>query len=171
MQKYSWIFKVDVHYCWMKYNKVWAIVVLCFRSILNIFQIYLFFTMFRIFLITIISNNFSFFISYLELQPFMKRKKEYECEFCGYKAPNVFIFESHIRIHTGQKLLKCKSCDYNSTRNDHMIRHMRTHTNENSFEWELCDYCSARNVKWFILHMITHTGEKTRKCGLYMWLP
>ena len=126
MQKYSWIFKVDVHYCWMKYNKVWAIVVLCFRSILNIFQIYLFFIMFRIFLITIISNNFSFFYFIFRTTAiYEKKEKEYECEFCGYKAPNVFIFESHIRIHTGQKLLKCKSCDYNSTRNDHMIRHMR----------------------------------------------
>ena len=145
---------------------------LCFRSILNIFQICLFFIMFRIFLITIFSNNFSFFYFIFRTTAiYEKKEKEYECEFCGYKAPNVFIFESHIRIRSGQKLLKCKSCDYDSTRNDHMIRHMRTHTNENSFEWELCDYCSARNVKWFILHMRTHTGEKTRKCGLYMWLP
>ncbi|CAG9132963.1 unnamed protein product [Plutella xylostella] len=117
----------------------------------------------------------------------------YECEFCHKKYTSKHSYESHLKIHTGTKLIcqhcgkqfltsrrllfhcksrhgyektdKCPHCEWTGVSADALKAHIRLHTGEKPYVCEVCSAAFARGSS-YRQHRATHLPEKTVPCDL-----
>ncbi|CAL4058804.1 unnamed protein product, partial [Meganyctiphanes norvegica] len=86
-----------------------------------------------------------------------------ECE-CGKSFSTSGNYNTHKRIHSGEKPYACDLCDYRCSQSGRLLKHKRMHSGEKPFQCPNCgkSFANAESVK---IHMRIHTGERPFKCG------
>ncbi|XP_070547003.1 uncharacterized protein [Ptychodera flava] len=88
---------------------------------------------------------------------------KYFCPMCGKVLHGLLQMESHVAIHTGEKLFHCDKCGKGYVSESGLKWHQATHVEERPFK---CTTCSAGFYTKYDLqkHILTHSTEKEFVC-------
>ena len=90
----------------------------------------------------------------------------YKCIYCGNKYNNMNRFETHMKIHTGEKPYKCPFCYKIFTEKGNLKVHIRVHTNDRPYHCPFKDICkqSFKTKSQLSDHVLKHTKIKNYCC-------
>lgn len=92
----------------------------------------------------------------------------YSCPGCSFSSCSLSIFQSHLKIHWGEKLrYLCneKGCSKHFTTHGHLLEHIRAHTGERPFSCSVCDKRFMR-INTLNVHFKKHTKAKPFICPI-----
>jgi uncharacterized Zn-finger protein len=97
--------------------------------------------------------------------------KDFRCDICGRVCANLSSFQSHLKLHSGERPFSCSICDKSFTQKQHLEYHMMTHTGLKKYR---CGVCQKRFVHKhaFKMHNKNSHGDEAKlnvdclKCGL-----
>ena len=112
-------------------------------------------------------------IIYLNQDSIKKRKESkfsnvhYKCIYCRNKYNNMNRFETHMKIHTGEKPYKCPFCYKIFTEKGNLKVHIRVHTNDRPYHCPFKDICkqSFKTKSQLSDHILKHTRIKNYCCS------
>lgn len=89
--------------------------------------------------------------------------KTQACPLCGKQFVKKYLFERHVRSHTGETPYKCDICGKAFTRRDRLGIHKRIHSGEKPYKCQQCGkvFNQGSHLK---SHLRTHTGDKPYAC-------
>ncbi|GMT15930.1 hypothetical protein PFISCL1PPCAC_7227, partial [Pristionchus fissidentatus] len=95
----------------------------------------------------------------------LKKRKKYECTFCGKSFTTSQRLQDHERIHTGERPYKCELCSKDFVQRGHYIRHFNTTHSTDPVRYP-CRNCAANFLdrRKLAKHLQIDHDEMQYKC-------
>ncbi|XP_052892958.1 uncharacterized protein LOC128300801 [Anopheles moucheti] len=94
-----------------------------------------------------------------------KHKPVHRCDMCNKSFAFLNQFQTHMKLHTGEKPFQCEICGRSFRRGFSYKEHMEMHTSEANYNCPTCNK-SFKRPRYLQAHMLTHTAERKFSCEM-----